>query len=40
MTTEGRAPESETPLVDGQTETTPWDVALDRLEHPAPGQNH
>ena len=40
MTTGVRAPESETPMVDGQTETTPWDVALERLEHPAPGQNH
>ena len=27
-------------MIDGQTETTPWDVALERLEHPAPGQNH
>jgi hypothetical protein len=35
-----RTPESATPLVDGQTETTPWAVALERLEHPAPGQNH
>lgn len=35
-----RKPESATPLVDGQTETTSWDVALERLEHPAPGQNH
>ena len=40
MTTGVRAPKSETPMVDGQTETTPWDVALERLEHPAPGQNH
>jgi hypothetical protein len=40
MTTAARAPESETPMLDGQTETTPWAVALDRLEHPAPGQNH
>ena len=40
MTTGVRAPESETPMVDGQTETTPWDVAVERLEHPAPGQNH
>jgi len=35
-----RAPGSETPMIEGQTETTPWDVALERLEHPAPGQNH
>ena len=40
MTTAARAPESETPMVDGQTETTPWAVALERLEDPAPGQNH
>ena len=40
MTAESRAPKSERPMVDGQTETTPWDVALERLEHPAPGQNH
>ena len=40
MTTATRAPETETPMVDGQTETTAWDVAVDRLEHPAPGQNH
>jgi hypothetical protein len=40
MTSPTRAPESATPMVDGQTETTPWEVALDRLEHPAPGQNH
>ena len=40
MTTAARSPESETPMVDGQTETTPWGVALERLEHPAPGQNH
>jgi hypothetical protein len=33
-------PQSETPVVEGQTETTPWAVALERLEHPAPGQNH
>jgi hypothetical protein len=35
-----RTPESATPLVGGQIETTPWAVALERLEHPAPGQNH
>jgi hypothetical protein len=35
-----RRPSSEAPVVEGQTETTPWAVALDRLEHPAPGQNH
>jgi hypothetical protein len=40
MTTAARAPESETTMVDGQTETTPWAVALERLQHPAPGQNH
>jgi hypothetical protein len=40
MTTSAKAPESETPLIDGQTETTPWAVALERLQHPAPGQNH
>src|SRR5258706_10877168 len=40
MTTAARAPGSETPMVDGQTGTTPWAVALERLEHPAPGQNH
>ena len=38
--TAARAPETETPMVDGQTETTSWDVALERLQHPAPGQNH
>ena len=27
-------------MVDGQTETTSWEVALERLQHPAPGQNH
>jgi hypothetical protein len=40
MSTAALAPESAEPMVDGQTETTPWDVALERLEHPAPGQNH
>ncbi|HJP89553.1 MAG TPA: pyridoxamine 5'-phosphate oxidase family protein [Candidatus Limnocylindrales bacterium] len=35
-----RRPTSETPVVASRTETTSWDVALDRLEHPAPGQNH
>ncbi len=27
-------------MIEGQTETTPWSVALERLQHPAPGQNH
>ena len=40
MTNAGRTPETLTTMVDGQTETTPWDMALERLEHPAPGQNH
>ena len=40
MTDVAREPELATPLVEGQTETTPWAVALERLEHPAPGQNH
>ena len=40
MTTAARTPSSATPMVDGQTETTPWTVALERLKHPAPGQNH
>jgi hypothetical protein len=40
MTSATRAPDSETPTVEGQTETTPWAVALERLENPAPGQNH
>jgi hypothetical protein len=40
MTAEVRSPETEKPMVPGQTETTPWSVALDRLQHPAPGQNH
>ena len=40
MTTDAAAPTSSTPMVDGQAQTTAWDVALDRLEHPAPGQNH
>ena len=40
MTTQPRAPTSESPMVDGQAGTTSWDVALDRLEHPASGQNH
>ena len=40
MTTHAGAPTSATPMVDGQAQTTAWDVALDRLEHPAPGQNH
>jgi hypothetical protein len=35
-----REPEAESPMVDGQTEMTSWDVALERLEHPAQGQNH
>ena len=38
--TAARTPHSATPMVAGQTETTSWDVALDRLQHPAPGQNH
>ena len=33
-------PKSETHVGEGRTETTPWAVALERLEHPAPGQNH
>ena len=40
MTTHARVPASATPMVDGQAQTTAWDVALDRLQHPAPGQNH
>ena len=40
MTTDAAAPASSTPMVDGQAQTTAWDVALDRLQHPAPGQNH
>ena len=40
MTSATREPVSARPMVEGQTETTSWDVALDRLEHPAPGQNH
>ena len=40
MTTEPGVPASATPMVDGQAQTTAWDVALDRLQHPAPGQNH
>jgi hypothetical protein len=40
MTNVSGGPESRTPMIAGQTETTSWDVALDRLEHPAPGQNH
>ena len=35
-----RTPDSEVPVVEGQTETTPWITALARLEHPEPGQNH
>lgn len=35
-----RAPDTETPLVEGQGGTTPWTVALERLENPGPGQNH
>ena len=38
--TAARAPETETPMVDGRSEPTSWDVALERLQHPAPGQNH
>ena len=40
MTTDAGVPASATPMVDGQAQTTAWDVALDRLQHPAPGQNH
>jgi hypothetical protein len=40
MTTDSHAPASQSPMVDGQTETTSWEVALERLQHPAPGQNH
>jgi len=40
MTTAANAPETEEPLVEGQTGVMPWATALDRLEHPAPGQNH
>jgi nitroimidazol reductase NimA-like FMN-containing flavoprotein (pyridoxamine 5'-phosphate oxidase superfamily) len=40
MSSAERLPKSEAPLVEGQTDTTPWAVAEDRLEHPAPGQNH
>jgi hypothetical protein len=40
MTNDAGVPASATPMVDGQTETTAWDVALDRLQHPSPGQNH
>lgn len=39
MTAE-RPPQSGAPMIDGQTETTAWEVTLDRLQHPAPGQNH
>ena len=40
MTEIEQEPESATPLVEGQTETMPWAIAVERLEHPAPGQNH
>ena len=40
MTDAGREPDSATPVVDGQTETMPWAVAVERLQNPAPGQNH
>jgi len=40
MTTPTGAPTTETPLVEGRADTTPWAVALERLENPAPGQNH
>ena len=40
MTNATHAPVTEEPLVEGRTETTPWAVALERLEHLAPGQNH
>ena len=34
MTTDAGVPASATPMVDGQAQTTSWDVALDRLQHP------
>src|SRR5688572_7857157 len=37
MTTE-RAPVQETPLVEDQSDTTPWALARERLANPAPGQ--
>jgi hypothetical protein len=40
MTTDAGTPTSAMPMVDGQAQTTAWEVALDRLQHPAPGQNH
>src|SRR3954464_15588894 len=40
MPTDAPAPVSESPMVDGQTKTTAWEVAVERLRHPAPGQNH
>jgi len=40
MATDAGVPASATPMVDGQVQTTAWDVVLDRLQHPAPGQNH
>lgn len=40
MTTDATAPRAQEPLVEGQTETTAWSTAVERLEHPAPGQNH
>src|SRR5262245_9486937 len=35
-----RTPESTATMVEGQTQTTPWVVALERLQNPAPGQNY
>jgi hypothetical protein len=40
MTTDSHAPVSESPMVDGRAETTSWEAAVERLEDPAPGQNH
>jgi hypothetical protein len=40
MTNATNAPETAEPLVQGQAEVMPWATALERLEHPAPGQNH
>jgi hypothetical protein len=41
-TTNAPAPTPATtqPLVDGQAEVMSWATAVERLEHPAPGQNH
>jgi hypothetical protein len=38
--TDSRTPQAQTPMIGGQAETTAWATALERLEHPAPGQNH